>query len=399
MKKKVLFVYPELMLGGSTTSLISLLNSLDYHKYEVDLILYKNRGEYFDDLPQQVNVLKESSILHKDSPLSKYKKICKLILSGVIIEAFIYEWVHKKKIGFNNQVISKFYSKNSRELDGKYDVAIGYLELWASYYCLQKVSATKKIIWIHIDYLNAGFIPSLDYKVFKKADKIICVSENCLVNFNKQFPEFINKSMVFENILSSHFIKKRAEEKDEEFDGELSNFDGLKLVTVCRLSIHTKGLDRTMMAAKRLKEQGYHFKWVIIGDGEDRELLEKKVEKEGLKDRIYLIGEKKNPYSYMKQCDVFVMASRREGKPMAVTEAQILGLPVIVTNYSSAKEQVENDQDGIIVENVDEGIYEGIKQVLDNPTLIRKFKEKLSKRQLSNEALIRDFDSMIEKIL
>ena len=71
MKKKVLFVYPELMLGGSTTSLISLLNSIDYIRYEVDLILYKNGGEYFNDLPLQVNVLPESSILHKDSLFSK----------------------------------------------------------------------------------------------------------------------------------------------------------------------------------------------------------------------------------------------------------------------------------------------------------------------------------------
>ena len=116
----------------------------------------------------------------------------------------------------------------------------------------------------------------------------------------------------------------------------------MKLVTVCRLSIHTKGLDRTILATKRLKEQGYNFKWIIIDDGEDRELLEEMIEKESLKDRIFLIGQKKNPYPYMKQCDVFVMASRREGKPMAVTEAQILGLPIIVTNYSSAKEQVIN---------------------------------------------------------
>ena len=395
MKKKVLFVYPELMLGGSTTSLISLLNSIDYNRYEVDLILYKNGGEYFNDLPLQVNVLPESSILHKDSLFSKYKKICKFILSGIFIQAFIYESVYKKKFGFNNQVISKFYSKNSRELEGKYDVAIGYLELWANYYCLQKVSATKKIIWIHIDYLNAGFIPTLDYKMFKKADKIVCVSESCLVNFNKQFPEFINKSIVFENILSSRFIKKRADEK-EEFDSNIIHFDGVKLVTVCRLSIHTKGLDRTILATKRLKEQGYNFKWIIIGDGEDRELLEEMIEKESLKDRIFLIGQKKNPYPYMKQCDVFVMASRREGKPMAVTEAQILGLPIIVTNYSSAKEQVINGEDGMIVDNVDEGIYIGVKKILDNPSLIQKFKERLLKRQLSNEELIEDFYKIIQ---
>lgn len=383
------------MLGGSTTSLISLLNSINYNKYEVDLILYKNRGEYFNDLPLEVNVLPEASIFSTDSILNKCKKICRFILSGIFIEAFIYELIYKWKIGLNSQVVSKFHSKYSRKLDRKYDVAIGYLELWADYYCLQKVSAAKKIIWIHIDYLNAGFISSLDYKMFKKSDKIVCVSESCLINFNVKFPEFSNKSVVFENILSSRYIKKKAEEKSE-FDSNLIHFDGLKIVTVCRLSLHTKGLDRSIIAAKRLKEQGYNFNWVIVGDGEDRELLEKIIENESLKDRVFLIGEKKNPYPYIKQCDVFVMASRREGKPMAVSEAQILGLPIIITNYSSAKEQVKNGEDGIIVDNVDEGIYEGIKMVLDDPASIKKFKEQLSKRELSNEILIEDFYSLIE---
>ncbi|WP_431029551.1 glycosyltransferase [Lysinibacillus sp. LZ02] len=395
MKKKLLFVYPELMLGGSTTSLISLLNSINPNRYEIDLIMYKNRGEYFNDLPVYVNILEEASIYSTDSLLNKFKKSCKFIYSGFFLKAIIYELIYKKKLGFNNQVMSKFQNGNSQKLKKKYDIAIGYLELWADYYVLQKVFALKKVIWIHIDYLNVGFIHSLDYKIFKKADKIVCVSESCLLNFTKVFPEFSGKTVVFENILSSQYVRKRATEK-EGVDNSLIQHDGLKLVTVCRLSIHTKGLDRAIIAAKRLKEEGYSFKWFIIGDGEDYKVLKEMISKYDVQDRFILVGEKKNPYPYIKQCDVYVMASRREGKPMAVTEAQILGLPIIVTNYSSAKEQVKNGEDGIIVDNVDEGIYEGVKEILNNPSLIKTFKINLQNRELSNESIIKSFYSIID---
>ncbi|MEK4530988.1 glycosyltransferase [Solibacillus sp. FSL K6-1554] len=394
MKKKLLFVYPELMLGGSTTSLISLLKSINYDKYEVDLILYKNRGEYFNDLPEQVNILHEASIFI-DSISSKLKKISKFFFSGTFLKGFYFELVYKKEIGINSQIMSLFHSNNSNKVEKNYDVAIGYLELWADYYVLQKVNAQKKIIWIHIDYLNTRFIPLIDYKRFKNADIIVCVSESCLLNFNKVFPQLSDKSIVLENLLLPQYVENMAE-KREDIDVNLMKYDGLKLITVCRLSIHTKGLDRSIIAAKKLKVEGYNFRWFIIGDGEDFELMRDMIRKSNLINEIILMGEIKNPYPYIKQCDVYVMASRREGKPMAVTEAQILGLPIIVTNYSSAKEQVINGKDGIIVDNVDDAIYSGIKEILDNPILIKKFKENLLKRELKNEELIEKFNSILE---
>lgn len=395
MKKKILFVYPELMMGGSTTSFISLLNSIDYNNYEVDLILYNKRGTYLKDIPVHVNVLKEAAIYPANSKLSKYKKLKTFFFSGLFFKALFFEAIYKKKIGLNIQIMSQFHNKISRDLDKIYDVVIGYLELWADYYALEKVSAIKKISWIHIDYMSTGFVPSLDYKSFVKADKIVCVSKSCLDNFNKIFPDFFGKTVVLENILSSKFVKQRAADK-EGFNQNLINYNGIKLITVCRLSVHTKGLDRAIIATKKLKEEGYNFKWFILGDGEDYNLIENMIEKNNITDRFILIGEKKNPYPYLKECDVYVMASRREGKPMSVTEAQILGLPIIVTNYSSAKEQVIHGEDGIIVDNIDEGIYLGIKEILDNPGLINKFKKNLLKRQLSNEDLIEDFYSIIK---
>ncbi|MGE7020281.1 glycosyltransferase [Solibacillus cecembensis] len=394
MKKKILFIYPELMFGGSTTSLISLLKIIDYNQYEVDIVLYRNKGEYFGDLPIQVNILPEVSIF-TNTFYSRCRKIWSFIVSGIFLKAISAELFYKKKLGFNHQIMSQFHSNHSRKIKKNYNIAIGYLEMWADYYTLEKVSAHKKVIWIHIDYLITGLIPSLDYKSFQKADKIVCVSESCLLNFNKAFPNLSHKVVVFENILSSDYVKKRATDAID-YNSNLEDYNGIKLVTVCRLTIHTKGIDRSIAAAKKLKEEGYNFRWFIIGDGEDYTLLEDMIKKKNLKDTLFLLGEKKNPYPLIQKCDLYVMASRREGKPMAVTEAQILGLPIIVTNYASAIEQVRNDVDGIIVTNNDEGIYEGIKKVLDCPQLIDKYKKNLTKRKLGNEAEIEKFYSIID---
>lgn len=394
MKKKILFIYPELMLGGSTTSLLSLLKCIDYTEYEVDLVMYRNKGDYFGDLPKQVNVLSEVSIFNNTLP-SKCSKIFNFIASGTFLKSIFAELFYKKKLGFNSQVMAQFHSKYSRKIDKQYDIAIGYLEMWANYYALEKVSSLKKVIWIHIDYLNSGFNSSLDYERFKKADKIVCVSENCRLNFNKAFPKLSNKVVVLENILSSSYLKKAATEVID-LNSDLDNYNGIKFVTVCRLTIHTKGLDRLLDAAKKIKEEGYNFRLYIIGDGEDYTLLENMILKGDLKGTVFLLGEKKNPYPFIQKCDVYVMASRREGKPMAVTEAQILGLPIIVTNYTSAIEQVKNNEDGIIVANNDEGIYEGIKKVLDNPRLIEQYKNNLLKKEFGNDKQINKFYSIIQ---
>lgn len=383
-----------MMTGGSTTSLISLLTSIDYSTYAVDLILYNKKGAYLKDLPVQVNVLSEAALYPTSSKLAKYKKLGAFLFSGFFFKAFFSEAIYKRKIGLNSQIMSQFHKSISRDLENRYDVVIGYLELWASYYALEKVAALKKISWVHIDYKNTGFVPALDYRSFVKADKIVCVSKSCLDNFNKIFPDFSNKTVVLENSLSAKLVQQRAANQ-EGFNQREIDFNGLKLITVCRLALHTKGLDRAIMAAKKLKEEGYQFKWFILGHGEDYSELEELIEKNKLSDRFILIGEKKNPYPYLQACDVFVLASRHEGKPMSVTEAQILGLPIIVTNYSSAKEQVMHGEDGIIVENVDEGIYRGLKEILDNPGLVKKFKENLLNRQRSNENLIEDFYSLI----
>lgn len=393
MKKNILIAYPELFLGGSTTSLISLLKTIDYEKYNVDLFLFRKNSEYLNSIPKEVNILKEASKYKKNTAIGKIKFVLTYTFKGYFIRALLNEIKYKKKIGFNTQTLSQIAAKESKKIDTEYDTAIGYLEYWANDYILNYVNARKKIAWIHTDYLGAKFVPELDLKAFNKATYLVSVSTECMDNFKKAFPTLNKKATSINNIISSKLLLEKSNEIVEDFNERI---EGLNIITVSRLSIFTKGYDRIVSATKKLANEGYKFKWFIIGDGVDRDKFKKIIRENGLEDYIVLKGKKLNPYPYIVQCDVFAMPSRYEGKPMAVTEAQILGLPIVITNYESASDQVINYVDGLVLENNNDSIYYGIKKILDDNELLKEFKKNLSKRTLSNEDEINKFYQLIE---
>ncbi len=391
MKQKLLFIYPEMMIGGSTTSLVALLNTIDYTRFEVDLVLYKKTGDLLNDIPGQVNLLPEACKYPENTFSARTKKALILLSKGYLTKAVYLEWKYKKKLGLNLQIMAYAQAALSVKIEKEYDAAIGFLELWADVYLTSCVKAKKKIGWIHVDYENAPYIPELDRDNFMKLDKIVCVSKVCLEHFNHAFPELKNKSLSIENILSSKYIKKKAED-----EAEMPIFNGLKFMTVCMIYLQTKGLDRAVSAAARLRKDGYGFKWFLIGDGPDKEQLRKLIARNGLEDSFVLLGKKVNPYPYLKKSDAFVLTSRNEGKPISVTEAQILGVPLIVTNYSSASEQVLDGVEGLIAENSEEGIYRALKTVLDHPDKLKTFQQNLSKKEFGNEEVIERFYGLLQ---
>ncbi len=392
-KKKLLFAYPEMMLGGSTTSLISLLNSLDYDHYDVDLILYRNQGELLGEVNRAVNILPQADKYADNSFSSRSIKMIVSLLNGTLIRAVYCEVKYNKRLGINEQATAFIKTGTSRRIDNEYDVAIGYLELWPNAYILKKVKAKRKIAWLHVDIKDSPYFPAIDSRELSHADKIVSVSEKCLQSFKREYHALADKGVCVENILSAQFVKNRAAQEITDF---ASGYDGLKIITVCRLSMYHKGLDRAVWAMKRLIDEGYKARWFVIGEGTDRSQLEKMIEEAGLQEDFILLGKRNNPYPYYPKCDLYVMPSRYEGKPMAVTEAQILGLPVVVTRYASAGEQIRHNIDGIIVDNNDTAIYEGIKRILDQPDLLEEFRNSLKDRQLSNESDVYQFYELLQ---
>lgn len=381
MKKKILIIYPEMIIGGTTTSLLSLLGALDRNKYEVDLQMQYAPGIFANLIPSYVHILPLAMPL----PHGFYKWIKALSLKS------LYYYLRSKWRGgasasqYMENDIVKFCRKNPKE----YDVAISFMERWSLYYLVKKTCANKKISWIHVDYGAAKMFIDIDMPFFKRVDKIVLVSEKCLQNFKSIAPEIANKSLMIENLLSSEIVKQRAGLSVPRNVAKLFNeVEGkVKMVSVCRISFPHKGLDRGVKALARLKKQGKieNLIWFIIGEGPDLSNLKAMVDEFGLKDYIRVLGAYTNPLNIEAKCDIFFLPSRYEGKPMAVTEAQMLGLVPVVTNYASASEQVRNLYDGLIMDNSDDGIYEGLEYMLYHlEDVLGKYKENVVNTDYSN---------------
>lgn len=395
-KKQILFVYPCLMLGGSTTSLLSLLSVFDYDKYDVDLLLLTDNKMGADKIPKEVNIL---PIAHKYESAKK-RKLARILSPKYLFFRAVSKVIsvkHKNQKYGEEYLVRKDLEKY-RELGKEYDVAIGFLEGYSNIYVVKHVKAKKKIGWIHIDLMASGFNPSYDLPYFKVLDHVITVSEKCLESYREYCPEYKGKGVVIENILTKEYVVKAAQEEVviDGFDKTKINF-----FTCCRIAFESKGLDRAVRVLSELKNEHLldDFRWYIIGDGADRPALEKLIHDKNLNENVKLLGSIKNPYKYIKLADMFFLPSHWEGKPMAVTEAQLLGIPAFITEYASAREQVVSGEDGIVVSNCEDGIYEGLKEILTHPERIKKYAAATAGKNYSNLKEVEKLYDLIERQL
>lgn len=361
--KSVLFVINSLTIGGSEKSLVSLLNMLDYTRYKVDLLMFK-KGEEFDKyIPKEVNVLHEPEyykfLSNTRKDLSISKKInymsCRIKTSINLRRNY-----YSKNTVNDEQVLYKSQKNILKKINNKYDVAIAYSQGMPTYFVVDKVNAKKKLAWINCDYATTKYDKEIDYQFYKQIDNIIAVSDTIRKSIVSLKPDYEKKIEVILDIVNPKLIEKMSLEEKNVFKSK----DDVNILTVARLVIHHKGYDLAVKAAKLLKDDGYKFKWYVVGEGEDRENIEKLIEKLDVKDCFILLGSKGNPYPYMRECDIYVQPSKREGFGLTVVEAKILRKPIVCTEFNTASELISNNLDGLIV-NIDENsIYKGIKEYI-----------------------------------
>ena len=385
MKKTILIAYYSMMLGGSTTSLLALLNNLNPEEYEIDLQLQNNTGPFLDQIPEYVNLLPAANIY--TGIKGKLIKGFNYVFSGTAAKAHLINRQHGKS-GSNGQVWEDLSARRfSRKNPKEYDIAIGFLEGWPVRYIAYNIHAKKKLGWLHSTFSKLAPVPELEKPWMEQVDQIVFVADDCRDAFRVEMPEFAEKAITVPNIVDSTLLRERAEQTDET-DEDFVRFrdaDCFKLVTVCRINISVKGLDRTVACAKRLKEQGRKFLWIIVGDGEDMIPLRDMIDRANVADCVIPIGSRMNPLPFLKEADVFCMLSRYEGKPMVVTESMILGTPPLVTRYLSAGEQICNGVEGMIVENAEDTAFPVILKCMDQPATVQSMKEYLLRHEYGNQ--------------
>ncbi|EEM14423.1 MULTISPECIES: glycosyltransferase [Bacillus] len=385
MKKNILFIMNNLNCGGAEKALISLLGVIDYSKYKVDLFLFKHEGIFINKLPKEVTLLPEP-IKYKYFDMPIKRSLTELMKIGDFKTTFsrgVLGYLAKTETNgaIIEQKIWKYMSKSIDEINKEYDVAIGFQEKNPIYFCVDKVKAKKKIGWIHTDYNKLGIDYSKEKFYFGKLDHIVTVSEELVNILRDNFPEYRKKIGCIHNIVSSRMIRKMSLEK---VDFKEENDRSISLISVGRLA-KEKGLDISLEAFNILVKKGYDLKWYLIGEGNVREELERRIREEKLEKRVILLGIKENPYPYIKQADIYIQTSRYEGKSISIDEAKILAKPILITNFETANNHIRNNINGVIAEMNPMSVAKHLELLIKEEKLRIKFIDNLKKEELGTE--------------
>lgn len=384
-RSKLLIVCPGLHIGGVERSLIGLLSAMDPEKHDVTLFLYSHDGAFMPMLPAWVKLLPQSpQYAALDRPLKS------LLFSAqwkVGLARLAAKIVTSAKRGFGRPGALRprairYCMPFLPGIPGEYDLAIGFLAPHDP--VLRRVHATKKAGWIHTDYsaIETSFDARFEAKSWLALDALVAVSSDTARSFCEIFPECKGKTHVIENLLSASFV--RAQAKMADVSSEMPYEAGVsRICSVGRLA-HPKGFDHAAQACRLLIKRGLRIKWYVVGYGPDEKVLRGLIKDMGISDSFILLGPKVNPYPYMAAADLYVQPSRYEGKAVTVREAQMLGLPVMITRYPSAACQLEEGADGYIAELGPAGIADGIEVLLRDDLLRGRIAATASQRDYSN---------------
>lgn len=383
MKKKILFVINTLGRAGAETALVTLLKYMDPERADIYLYVLLGQGELIDNIPDNVTVLNkkgvdDSSVLSKEGNALLKKRLTGMLSKRCgaavfknipyMVSNMIYYSDNQMKLSAEKLAwrLAADAAANKEYTDIKkmhFDTAVAFIEGGSAYFVDRHVHADRKIGFIHIDYKQAGYSRKLDNNCYDRFDKIYAVSDETKFLFTHVYPECRDKLDIFYNLLDVDLIKTRSKETIPDFEMDKASDGAVKLLTVCRLTSQ-KAIHVSIEAARKLIDDGVDIEWYVVGEGEERPVLEGIIERLGVAGRFHLLGAKSNPYPYFAAADIYVHATGYEGKSIAIQEAQILGLPVVASDCNGNRQQVTYGVDGYLCPLTPEGIAKHVEMMI-----------------------------------
>lgn len=388
--KKVLFVINTLGGAGAERALLELLKRFSPEQYQTDLYVLLEQGELISQVPEYVNILNRDytaeSVLTREGKKKLNKKVFRrLFTRGALFKNIPYliknisVMLKQKKI-HADKLLWRVMSDSGMSLDKEYDMAIAYLEGGSTYFVHDHVKAKQKFTFLHVDYSYAGYSRKLDKNCYLDFDRVFTVSGEVKESFEKIYPECADRTFIFHNLIDRKEIIRKAELPG----GFEDTYNGKRILTVGRLTVQ-KAYETAIDAMKLLKDQGVNVRWYVLGEGELKEQLQQKIDSLGLTGDFILLGAEENPYPYYKQCDLYVHATRFEGKSIAVQEAQVLGCAILVSDCSGNREQVNDGIDGSLCQLSAEDISRNIKELLEDDEKCMQYRKNASRRISDNQ--------------
>lgn len=387
--KKILITINTLGLAGAEVALLGLLGQLDPGEYEVDLFVLTGQGELIHRVPDYVKLLNskycDSSVLSGAGRRHLTKKVLyALLCRGRLFTLFPYLCKHllqQLRAGMvrPDKLLWRVLSDGAPRFETEYDLAIAYLEGGATYYVADHVKAKSKATFLHVDYSRAGYNRYLDRECYLHFDKIFTVSDEVKESFLKVYPECGKRTEVFHNILNQEEIRR----KSKLPGGFADNYKGYRILTVGRLT-GQKAYEISIEAMKLLKDKGVQARWYVLGEGDKRAMLTAKIQALSLEKDFILMGAVDNPYPYYAQTDIYVHATRFEGKSIAIQEAQTLGCATLVSDCSGNREQVTHGVDGLLCDLTPEAVCAGIEELLNSEDKRRRYGQAAGEKNLAD---------------
>lgn len=360
--KKILFGITGLTLGGAERVLVDTANAL-VDKYDITIFTIYAKGEFEKELDTKIKI--KSLYDEKYNNIHGIKK--KIIPLKILF--------------MQKNIYNKFIKEN-------YDVEIAFLEGPITRLFSKKNKKTKKIAWIHNDItkvfgtgIKAKLKRIIDKKIYSKFDELVFVSEDNKKQFEMNYKIKVKKDVAY-NYINSEKIKEKSElkldKKEEKELEKLFNNDKINFITVARL-VEQKGIDRLIRVHKELINDGYDHNMYVIGDGPERVKLEQLIKENHIEKSFKLLGQKSNPYPYVKKADAFCLLSYYEGYGMVIEEAKVLNSYILITN-TAAREAVKNYKDrSLIVANSEISMYDGFAKYITDLGKLKLTEEEINK--------------------
>lgn len=358
-KKKILIRIGSLRHGGAEKVLVTFLKNLPQDKYEIDLLLNLYSGKYLAEVPHWINVLY----------LNKGEMITTNRLQDIPVKAFrvMYQYVLKKfpKLLYSTILKNKTYDIEFAAIHGFRDEILN-----------SPLKSSKKIIWIHNDLRKTHFHNYTDNEIrkFFGFDKILVISEQIQKDFENLARNENEKDRIVRiyNPLDTEEIVKKANIGIETTKNPEPVFISVGTV------FPQKGFDRLLKVHKRLLDEGFLHHVKIVGDGYDFENIKNLISELQITETAEMTGFTDNPYPHISNADFYILSSRYEGFPTVLFEAITLKKKIIATEVSGVREMLEGGKLGLIVENSEAGIYEGMKKALTQPESFNEYSQELN---------------------
>lgn len=387
-RKKVAILLPWLKMGG--TNMVALRFARELSQFcHVTLILSQCSGELLDSLPENIQLLVDK--------MRPFQELFWEDLKHCRLHRLVQDVVYYAKIKCNRDSVDNYrylVRRQDRICDTEFDCAISYhgqsperlLNL------LYRIRAKKKMAWIHGEFHNSQDHYRRMNAYYGQMDGIFFVSVPTMESFLETFTYDRSRCTVYYNPLDRREIwdKARAECEPPLSDAYVN------LLTVGRFS-KEKGQDLVPAIVKRLQDAGHRVRWYLIGDGDTRPAVERAIAEYGVKEAVVLLGTRKNPYCFMRACDIYVQPSYTEGYSTTICEAGLLGKAIVGTKPSGGiRDQICHGEDGLIVDASVDGLTEGILRLIENAPLRKRFESTIPHKNWEGTGEMQKFLSFLD---